>query len=129
MEVKHVFERPKPLEQDETVIDIAAVRRQRDQGLLVSLSPAERELVEQVMRDHPASPPPRLLRSGRWRIVKFLSCSQLKCSKKKVSSQSSGPYRSFQFLRTRGSHHAKAKASLMVRKVHLSELHCALSCG
>ena len=45
--------RPKPLERDKTVIDFAAVRRQRDQGLLVSLSPAERELVEQVMRDHP----------------------------------------------------------------------------
>jgi hypothetical protein len=46
--------RPKPLERDETVIDIAAVRRQRDRVLLGGLSPAERELVEQVMRDHPS---------------------------------------------------------------------------
>jgi hypothetical protein len=45
--------RPKPLERDKTVIDIAAVRRQRDRVLLDSLSPAERELVEQVMRGHP----------------------------------------------------------------------------
>ena len=45
--------RHKPLERDKTVIDFAAVRRQRDEGLLVSLSPAERELVEQVMRDQP----------------------------------------------------------------------------
>ena len=45
--------RPKPLEQDKTVIDIAAVRRRRDRVLLGSLSPAERELIEQVMRGHP----------------------------------------------------------------------------
>jgi hypothetical protein len=45
--------RPKPLERDKTVIDLAAVRRQREKGLLVSLSPVERELVEQVMRAHP----------------------------------------------------------------------------
>ena len=45
--------RPKLLEQDKTVIDIAAVRRQRDRVLLGSLSPAERELIEQVMRGHP----------------------------------------------------------------------------
>jgi hypothetical protein len=45
--------RPKPVERDKTVIDIAAVRRQRDRVLLDSLSAAERELVEQVMRGHP----------------------------------------------------------------------------
>ena len=45
--------RPKPLERDKTVIDFAALRRRRDQGLLVGLSPAERELVEQIMRAHP----------------------------------------------------------------------------
>jgi hypothetical protein len=45
--------RPKPLEQDKTVIDFAATRRQRDRVLLGSLSPVERELVEQAMRDHP----------------------------------------------------------------------------
>ena len=43
--------RPKPLERNKTVIDIAAAGRQR--VLLDSLSPAERELVEQVMRGHP----------------------------------------------------------------------------
>ena len=35
----------------ETVIDFAAVQRRRDQMFLVSLSPTERELVEQIMRD------------------------------------------------------------------------------
>jgi hypothetical protein len=43
--------RPKPLERNKTVIDIAAAGRQR--VLLDSLSPAERELVEQVMRGRP----------------------------------------------------------------------------
>jgi hypothetical protein len=37
------------------VIGIAAVRRQRDRVLLDSLSPAERELVEHVMRGHPGT--------------------------------------------------------------------------
>jgi hypothetical protein len=44
---------PKPHEHDETVIDLAAVRRRRDQIFLRSLLAAERELVAQIMRDNP----------------------------------------------------------------------------
>lgn len=45
--------RPKPHEHDEAVIDLAAVRRRRDQIFLRSLLAAERELVAQIMRDNP----------------------------------------------------------------------------
>ena len=118
--------RPKPLERDKTVIDLAAVRRQRDQVLLDNLPPAERELVEPVMRDHPgisAAEAFAIWSTADCEISVVLTVEVAK--EKKFQVRASG----LSVREDKGAYHAKAKASLKVRKFHLSELHCALSYG
>ena len=62
-----------------------------------------------------ASPPPRRL--AIWSTADCEIPVVLTVEVAKVQVRAWGPYRSFLFLRTRGSHHATAKASLMSSKI------------